>query len=69
MAEKAMTDPRAQFSDRTYQPNFTLEGDKETLTEEQLKFFELMEKYKEKKRKERAGILQLWTPQKFEPNA
>ena len=68
MAEKAMTDPRAQFSDRTYQPNFTLEGDKETLKEEQLKFFELMEKYKEKKRKERLGILQLFQPQKFEPN-
>ena len=43
-------------------------GDKETLKEEQLKFFELMEKFKEKKRKERLGILQLFQPQKFEPN-
>ncbi|HAI40889.1 MAG TPA: hypothetical protein DCM40_23675, partial [Maribacter sp.] len=68
MAEKGMTDSRAQYSDRKYQPNFTLEGDKETLKEEQLKFFELMEKFKEKKRKERLGILQLFQPQKFEPN-
>ena len=33
MAEKGMTDSRAQYSDRKYQPNFTLEGDKETLKE------------------------------------
>ena len=68
MAESGLQDPRVRGGGK-FKPDFRLEGDEALLEEGQRRFKE--EKYDpfvEKKKKERAGILQFFTPQKFDPN-